>query len=56
MKESYVENSANYCGPESCVHVRKDVGVKKLDVFQCDRNTIMALDRAFRIPPGRLAG
>ena len=26
MKESYVESSANYCGPESCVHVRKDVG------------------------------
>ena len=26
MKESYVEGIANYCGPESCVHIRKDVG------------------------------
>ena len=26
MKESYVEGLASYGGPESCVHVRKDVG------------------------------
>ena len=26
MKESYVESLASYGGPESCVHIRKDVG------------------------------
>ena len=26
MKESYVEGLASYGGPESCVHIRKDVG------------------------------
>ena len=26
MKESYVEGLASYGGPESCVHIREDVG------------------------------
>lgn len=26
MKESYVEGLATYSGPESCVHIREDVG------------------------------
>ena len=26
MKESYVESLASYGGPESCVHIREDVG------------------------------
>jgi len=26
MKESYVAGLASYGGPESCVHIRKDVG------------------------------
>lgn len=26
MKESYVEGIASYGGPESCVHIREDVG------------------------------
>ena len=45
MKESYVEGLASYGGPESCVHVRKDVGdaltgEKAGRVLSCEIDTL----------------